>query len=527
MCDRDPSSSVLRLGGWALLPEAMVTRVDVLFDGQPMGRARLGVPRRKLARAFSPPQAPICGFVLVLDMADLPSHEEVALGALVHGSDGTSMHLPEARVRLEGPELPFDDSDGRAVQLRERSQSATTVVGDSSDLRSILAFTHDLQLGGAQLYLAETLARLVSDSSASCTLVSPEDGPLRPRLEQLGVSVHVTSGYGLSAVETYEGKVAELAAWASVRGFDVVLANTLIGFIGVDLASRLGIPGILMVHESMETPRWSAGTHRWLVPHRYVRERIERALGTASAVVFEAEATRRQYAHLGDPDRFRAMPYAVELEEIADYREQFDTDTARRQLGIPKSATVLLCLGTFEPRKAQTCVAEAFSLIANRHPDAWLCLIGDRGDDFSNAIREYVTRAELWSRVVIRPVVDDPYEWLGIADLLVMASDRESLPRVVLEAMALGTPVVSTSIFGLSDLIDDSRTGFLCKPRDIAALAETLDRALSAGPKERREIAEAAVRLVNERHHPEGYARDFAGLIEEALDNTPPAGAGW
>jgi glycosyltransferase involved in cell wall biosynthesis len=214
-------------------------------------------------------------------------------------------------------------------------------------------------------------------------------------------------------------------------------------------------------------------------------------------VVFEAEATRRQYTHLGDPHRFRAMPYAVELDQIARRGESFDGSTLRRRLGIPEATTVVLCLGTFEPRKAQSSIVQAFSLVAEQHPDAWLCLVGDLGDSYSGAVREYVTRAGLWPRVVIRPMVDDPYEWLGVADVLVLASDIESLPRVVLEAMALGTPVVSTGVFGLADLIDDGRT-----------------------PEERRRITDAASSMVRRNHKPEGYARDFVRLIEEALDST-------
>jgi len=115
-------------------------------------------------------------------------------------------------------------------------------------------------------------------------------------------------------------------------------------------------------------------------------------------------------------------------------------------------------------------------------------------------------------------MVDDPYEWLGVADVLVLASDIESLPRVVLEAMALGTPVVSTGVFGLADLIDDGRTGILCEPRDIGALAGALERALSATPEERRRITDAASSMVRRNHKPEGYARDFVRLIEEALE---------
>ena len=89
--------------------------------------------------------------------------------------------------------------------------------------------------------------------------------------------------------------------------------------------------------------------------------------------------------------------------------------------------------------------------------------------------------------------------WYGVSDFLVCASDVESLPRTVLEAMAWERPVLATRVFGLPELIDDGRTGWLCEPRDIEALATGIDRALSTGPEERAAVGRAARELV-ERH---------------------------
>ena len=273
--------------------------------------------------------------------------------------------------------------------------------------------------------------------------------------------VHITSGYGLEGLESYEGKMAELAGWIAAQEFDLVLANTVMGAPGVDLAERVGLPSVMAVHESVEFPRWSAANHRWHQPDRYVRERMARAFETPHAVVFEAEATRRQYCHLGNPSRFLTWPYPIELDDIARHREGIDKAGARRRLGIPSAVTALLCLGTFEPRKSQNTVVEAFRSLAERHPQVWLCLVGERGDDYSASVREQLDRAGLWERVLVRPMVDEPYEWLEAADALVLGSDIESLPRVVLEAMAFETPVVATKIFGLEELLEDGRTGYL------------------------------------------------------------------
>jgi glycosyltransferase involved in cell wall biosynthesis len=121
----------------------------------------------------------------------------------------------------------------------------------------------------------------------------------------------------------------------------------------------------------------------------------------------------------------------------------------------------------------------------------------------------------LADRVRIEPVTDDPYSWHAVADLLVCASDIESLPRVILEAMAFGTPVLSTRVYGVPELIEDGRTGYLCEMRDTAALAAALDRVLGAAPDELASVARAASERVRKRHDPERYAARLAGLLTD------------
>jgi glycosyltransferase involved in cell wall biosynthesis len=177
----------------------------------------------------------------------------------------------------------------------------------------------------------------------------------------------------------------------------------------------------------------------------------------------------------------------------------------------------VLCLGSIEPRKAQALLAQAFAQVAGRHPDALLALVGATADDYSAgyraALSEYVERAGLASRVRVEPVTGEPFDWHLAADLLVCASDIESLPRSITEAMAFGTPVVSTRVFGVPELIEDGRSGWLCEARDLRELANALDRALGSSEKEREELTRVAREQVRERHDAERQADRMLTLI--------------
>jgi glycosyltransferase involved in cell wall biosynthesis len=101
--------------------------------------------------------------------------------------------------------------------------------------------------------------------------------------------------------------------------------------------------------------------------------------------------------------------------------------------------------------------------------------------------------------------------------VLVCASDIESTPRTVLEAMAWETPVLGTRVFGLPELITDGETGWLCEPRDLPALAAALDRVLSLPAEERRRVGAAGRPLVAERHSLARYGREIAALLDRAV----------
>jgi glycosyltransferase involved in cell wall biosynthesis len=297
-----------------------------------------------------------------------------------------------------------------------------------------------------------------------------------------------------------------------------VLVNTLGSFAGGDLAARLGVPAVWTVHESFPLPMFWHAAYGPGTLHAYARARGEQALAGAAAAVFEAEATRRLFLQDTAPDRGVTLPYSVELDAIAAARVSLDREELRRGLGIDPDAQVVLCLGSIEPRKSQAMLASAFAQVAARHPSAQLMLVGETRDaycaDYRAALHEYVRRAGLQDRVRIEPVTDDPYSWHAVADLLVCASDVESLPRVILEAMAFGTPVLSTRVFGVPELIEDGRTGYLCDLRDVADLAAGLDRALAASPGERSAIARSASEHVQARHDPAAYAAQMATLLQ-------------
>jgi D-inositol-3-phosphate glycosyltransferase len=496
----------LSVRGWACFAAARVRRVDVYLGDEALGQARVGVPRPELEGGSRHPQAALGGFELTVsaDVARAIAGVGVTeIRAVVRDTGGRIYEPAPVAVRLAPADaIPAaEPMDFEVAVPRLRNGPKTLVV------------THQLTLGGAQLFLMDLLNGLTELDAIDPVVVSSVDGPLRGRLEADGIPVHLTNLQPAGKLGSHLGRIEEFLAWAEPMGFDLVLVNTATSaaFAGGEIATRLGIPSAWTIHESFEPALL------WADLEAEVRAHAEMVIANASLAIFEADATKSIYERLIDPERCLVLPYGLDLRPIDDARADFDRSAARRAARIPADAQLIVCVGSIEPRKAQVPLAEAFDLIAERHPRARLAFVGGKeGDPNTLALESWIARSSLADRVELIPITPDVGEWYGMADLLVCASDVESLPRTVLEAMAWETPVLATSVFGLPELIDDGETGWLCEPRDTFALATALGRALDAPEATRARIAREARELVASRHSLPRYAERVSELLHRS-----------
>jgi len=509
--------TVVALEGWALT-RGPLARIEIRVDDHDAGLARpLAVPRPDLAPSPEP-TAPLAGFVHTVDLGDRRAGERIRIGGDVVTRNGR-------RAPLEPVEVVVG-ADPEPVSVPPHVQTMRAQVADACAATSslntppvrLLVVTHQLGLGGGQLYLTELLRRLLVELDISCLVVSPHDGPLRAELEDLGATVHLCGDYPVASPGRYEAALLELAALARDHGCNVGLVNTMGAFIGADLARRLSIPAVWAIHESYPLDEY------WLAAYGpdgidpYVKAQAIDALGETSALVFEADATRREYEPYADGERLLTVPYGITVADVDRYRAGTDRAALRRDAGIPDDAQLLLCMGTYEPRKAQGALALAFAEVAGEAPDAVFSFVGDAGGPYADAVHDVVERLELGDRIRLVPVVADIYAWYLMADALVSASDVESLPRSVLEAMAFEVPVLAASVFGLPELIEDGVNGLLCAPRDVDALAAGLRRLLTLAPEQRARLGTAGAKVVREGHDASIYAGVYRTLLRGLLD---------
>lgn len=92
---------------------------------------------------------------------------------------------------------------------------------------------------------------------------------------------------------------------------------------------------------------------------------------------------------------------------------------------------------------------------------------------------------------------DCPHGLIAASDIVVLCSEKEGIPRAVMEAMALQKPVVATDVEGSKELIIDGQTGFLVSLGDIDAMAEKV-KLLAEKPELRKELGVSGLARVDE-----------------------------
>ena len=219
-------------------------------------------------------------------------------------------------------------------------------------------------------------------------------------------------------------------------------------------------------------------------------------------VIALSPAVQRHLRETGVPEaRIVVIPTAVDLGALAPLAAAPGPRGPR-----------LFAVGALTREKDHATLLEAFAIVARQVPAARLTVLGDGPERAALAGR--AARLGLADRVTWPGEVPDAPAWIAGAALLVHPSRREALGTAVLEAMAVGTPVVACAAGGLVDLLGDGH-GRLVPPGDAAALAAAgLD--LLAAPAPAAALARRAQERVRE-YDGAGVAARTAAVYRSAL----------
>jgi glycosyltransferase involved in cell wall biosynthesis len=391
-----------------------------------------------------------------------------------------------------------------AAPVRADRPHATAQRSPAREASRLLLITHNLNYEGAPLLFVEYARHLATVHGSKLTVLSAQEGPLRDAFERVGARVEVVDVTPLLTAKSANGrreKIASLARQFSGSDLDLVVANTLSSFWGVELARALGRPSLLYIHESTNPAVFFKDQPRAVLSAVYD------AFHDATAVSFNTAATRAYYEHLGSGANFHLTPAWIDLAAIDAFRARHSRESLRPRLELAPADLLVVNVGTVCDRKGQHDFVRAIEYLWRTHPDlaarARFRMIGGRDTPYNRFLRDTLV---MLGRPGIELVAETggAYDYFGAADLFVCTSYEESFPRVVLEAMAFEVPIVSTNVHGIPYMLRAPDDALLVNPGDThqlaAALAEALQdasaaRARSARARERVKTFDAAAVL--------------------------------
>lgn len=283
-----------------------------------------------------------------------------------------------------------------------------------------------------------------------------------------------------------------LARWLAANPVDLAYVSMLKhdAFVAVGQGRRLGFPVVLRPEGAGAT-----GDLAWQAWGRFGRA-IGRRCKQADAVVSISREITLELLSAGyEATRIHALPNGVPVPARPwSIRPGWSAS--------PRAVYV----GRLAPEKGLDTLIDAWPAVRAEHPQARLVLVGEGPE--RPALQARVERLGLGDAVELAGYAEDPSGRLREADLFVLPSREEGMSIALLEAMALGIPLVATAIPGNRQLVQDGAHGRLVPPDNPQALARALgdqwadfDRAVAQGQAARSRVdAEFSIAAVARKH---------------------------
>lgn len=190
---------------------------------------------------------------------------------------------------------------------------------------------------------------------------------------------------------------------------------------------------------------------------------------------------------IGDSARIVAIPNGIPMTRVAQSRS---SEAVRAELGITPGVKVIMAPGRLAPQKGLEYLLEAFDLLVRRgNRDVVLVIVGD--GVLREPLQQRCRELGIDVQVIFTGYRDDIGDVVSASDYIALPSLREGLSIALLEAMAAGKPIVTTSIGSNLEATDDGRVARIIPPKDAVALADAIELLLQH-PDVARGLGQAA-----------------------------------
>ena len=363
------------------------------------------------------------------------------------------------------------------------------------------------QRGGGELMLRELLAH-TQDTNISWTVIFFEDGPLVSEFQALNADTFIIPTGRLRHVHRYVWSIQRIADLIRSESIDLVISwSGKPHLYGSPAALLAGVPAAWY---QLGCPR---GRHlSWM-------DRL------ATVLPAQCIFTLSEFGSAGQENLWPYRP--TRLVYPSATLSKFDPDQlpspveARRQLNLPEEGPLIGIVGRLQRWKGIHVFIEAMPYVLEAYPDAHGVIVGGKHDlepDYPDLLTDLIVKHKLGDHITVAGFQENIPLWMQAMDVVVHASDHEPFGIVIIEAMALGKPVIAGAEGGPKEIITHNQHGLLAPYGDDETLADGILRYLD-DPDFARDVGQAA----RERAHdfsPEAYAERFTETLYDVVPST-------
>ena len=245
--------------------------------------------------------------------------------------------------------------------------------------------------------------------------------------------------------------------------------------------------------------------------NRLIARRADRLLVNAQAVanpMYEVGFT---------PEQTRVVYNGLDLEFKITTDQQ---DALRVELGLHPTDILLVAIARIDPKKDLETMLRAFAQVHNKEPRARLLIAGGGFPDYQKKLERLAQKLTIPDRVSFLGFRDDPQAILSLCDISLLSSLTEGLPNAILESMALGKPVVATSVGGVPELIADGVQGHLVPVGDHTQLADRICDLLNH-PEHAKRMGRAGQEKARNQFSDRAMVQNTEAIYSELLQTNP------
>lgn len=383
----------------------------------------------------------------------------------------------------------------------------------------VLMVSHNLNHEGAPNSMLEMVRGLKKRGVIDPVVVTPVDGPLRSHYEDVDIEVQVIDHtlHNAHGENIYADNRRKFAEMLRLSGAELIYGNTAQVFWAIDAARDAGLPAIWNIRES--EPWQTYFDHLPL----HIRKRAYEAFSYPYRVIFVAQSTLDGWKPLNTRHNFTVIHNGLDLEKIRRKTRNLTRATARSMLKLSADDVAVILIGTVCDRKNQKVLINAFSLMtASIASRVRIFIVGDRESTYSTELHQL--KANLseakQARVKIISETDHPYLYYLAGDIAICSSRLESYPRVVLEAMSLGLPIIATPVFGILEQVQKDVNALLFSPDNAMELEFALTKLISDNLL-RKSMGNNSKRLFEGLNQYEDMLSSYGNIMYEASISSP------